>query len=77
MHPSPLKKRNSCAKYDSLSSARDLLTPLADIHHCYHRSPPSLDALNITDRDPDLGPKVNTVEKLAELRHAGVNIGES
>ena len=47
---------------------------LPDIDYCHNRYPLLLRNVCISSKQL-LGPKVNTVEKLGELRRAGVNIG--
>lgn len=53
------------------------LTHSTDVHHCHHRYHPCPCTRSVCLILVCLkGPKVNTIEKLAELRLAGVNVGE-
>lgn len=45
-----------------------------DLHHRHYRYPRRLKNI-VLFSNHILGPKVNTVEKLAELRRAGINVG--
>ncbi|TFK41275.1 hypothetical protein BDQ12DRAFT_679188 [Crucibulum laeve] len=63
MHPCPLRRPSSFAKHLSLPPLVRFLVSQA------------LDACHLTSSLPPPGPKVNTVEKLSELRRAGVNVG--
>lgn len=54
----------------------ELIARLLDLNHCYHRFGFLLcHVLHAPDAQSFSGPKTNSVEKLRELRRAGVNVG--
>ena len=58
----------------SFPSISSQLNTSLDIHHRHNRYPWRL-GISLCFSNHRLGPKVNTVEKLGELRRAGINVG--
>ena len=65
---------NIIARYVIFSLFSSQVNTSLDLHHRYNRYPWLLRIVVLLS-DHILGPKVNTVEKLGELRRAGINVG--